>query len=290
MLETLLRTKLYIPPLRPNLIARSRLTERLNQGLQLGHKLTLVSAPAGFGKTTLLSEWIAKCERPVAWLSLDEADNDPTRFLAYLIAALQTIAANIGEEVLPVLQSPQLPAIEGILTILLNEITAIPGNFVLVFDDYHVIDSKSIDNALTFLLTHLPSQMHLVIATREDPQLPLARLRARSHLTELRVRDLRFTLTEAAAFLNQVMGLNLSGEEIAALEARTEGWITGLLLTAVSLQGRADTTSFIQQFSSSHHYILEYLTEEVLAQMMEFVVQHKKNIKQDNIYRKVNWA
>jgi LuxR family maltose regulon positive regulatory protein len=269
MLETLLRTKLYIPPLRPNLIARSRLTERLNQGLQLGHKLTLVSAPAGFGKTTLLSEWIAKCERPVAWLSLDEADNDPTRFLAYLIAALQTIAANIGEEVLPVLQSPQLPAIEGILTILLNEITAIPGNFVLVFDDYHVIDSKSIDNALTFLLTHLPSQMHLVIATREDPQLPLARLRARSHLTELRVRDLRFTLTEAAAFLNQVMGLNLSGEEIAALEARTEGWVAGLQLAALSMQDLQDTTGFIQSFTGSHYFVLDYLLEEVLQKQPE---------------------
>ena len=181
----ILATKLYIPPPRPKIVLRPRLIERLNEGLQ--RKLTLISASAGFGKTTLVSEWIAGCERPVAWLSLDEGDNDPTRFLTYFVAALQTIAANIGAGVLGVLQAPQPPPIESILTTLLNEIATIPDNpstgsgqaFILVLDDYHIVDAKPVDNALTFLLEHLPPQMHLVIATREDPHLPLARLRAR---------------------------------------------------------------------------------------------------------------
>ena len=207
----------------------------------------------------------------VAWLSLDEGDNDPTRFLTYLVAALQTIVANIGEGVLGALQSPQPPPTESILTALLNEITTIPDNFILVLDDYHVIDSKPIDNALTFLLEHLPPQMHLVIATREDPHLPLARLRARGQLTELRAADLRFTPAEAAEFLNQVMGLNLSAEDIAALETRTEGWIAGLQLAALSMQGHQDTTSFIKSFTGSHHFVLDYLVEEVLHQQSESI-------------------
>ena len=281
----ILQTKLYIPPIRPELVSRPQLIERLNAGLPAGRKLTLVSAPAGFGKTTLVSEWVTGCLQPAAWLSLDEGDNDPTRFLAYLVAALQTlalskvetIAANIGEGVLGVLQSPQPPPTESILTALLNEITTIPNNFVLVLDDYHVIDSKpvdastSVDGALTFLLEHLPPQMHLVIATREDPNIPLARLRARGQLTELRVADLRFTPSEAAEFLNQVMGLNLSAEDIAALETRTEGWIAGLQLAAISMQGHKDATSFIRSFTGSHHFVLDYLMEEVLQQQSESV-------------------
>src|SRR5713101_2942518 len=211
----LLATKLNIPRLRPNVVLRPRLIERLNEGLH--RKLALISAPAGFGKTTLVSEWVAGCERPTAWLSLDEGENDPTRFLTYLVAALQTIAATIGEGVLGVLQSPQPPPPESILTALLNEITTLPDNFVLVLDDYHVIDAKPVDMALAFLVEHLPPQMHLVIATREDPHLPLARLRAQGQLTELRAADLRFTVSEAAEFLNQVMGLSLSAEDIAAL-------------------------------------------------------------------------
>ena len=271
MPETLLRTKLYIPPLRPNLVPRPRLIEQLNQGLHLGHKLTLISAPVGFGKTTLVSGWIADCERPVAWLSLDEGDNDPARFLAYLVAALQTVAANIGEGVLAVLQSPQPPPTELILTALLNEITTIPDSFVLVLDDYHVIDAQPVDNALTFLLEHLPPQMHLLIATREDPDLPLARLRGRGQSIELRVADLRFTSSEAAEFLNQVMGLNLSEEDIAALETRTEGWIAGLQMAALSMRGQTDTASFIKSFTGSHHFVLDYLVEEVLQQQSESV-------------------
>ncbi|HSB67446.1 MAG TPA: hypothetical protein VLD65_12790, partial [Anaerolineales bacterium] len=265
----ILATKLYIPPVRPNAVLRPRLIKRLNEGLS--GKLTLISAPAGFGKTTLVSEWIAGCGRPVAWLSLDEGDNDPARFLIYVVAALQTIVANIGQGMLGVLQAPQPPSIESVLTTLLNEIAAVKDNFILVLDDYHVIDSKPVDQALVFLLDHLPPQMHLVIASREDPNLPLARLRARGQLSELRAADLRFSPIEAAEFLNQVMGLNLSAEDIAALEARTEGWIAGLQLAAISMQGHQDATSFIESFTGSHHFVLDYLVEEVLEQQSESV-------------------
>jgi LuxR family maltose regulon positive regulatory protein len=277
MSTPILTTKLYIPPPRSKVVLRPRLIERLNEGLH--RKLTLISASAGFGKTTLVSEWIAGCGRPVAWLSLDEGDNDLTRFLIYLVTALQTIAANIGEEVLAALQSPQPPPIESILTALINEISNIPDNpstssgqgFILVLDDYHIIDSKTVDNALIFLLEHLPSQMHLVIATREDPPLPLSRLRVRNQLIELRAADLRFTSSEAAEFLNQLMGLNLSAENIASLENRTEGWIASLQLAALSMQAHQDTTSFIQSFTGSHHFVLDYLVEEVLQQQSESI-------------------
>ena len=258
----ILATKLYTPPSRLNIVLRPCLIERLTGAMHC--KLTLISAPAGFGKTTLVSEWLAGCQRPAAWLSMDEGDNDPTRFLTYLVAALRTIAANIGEEVLSALQSPQPPFTESILTALLNEITTIPDNFVLVLDDYHVIDSKPVDEDLTFLLEHLPPQMHLVIATREDPSLPLARLRARGQLTELRAADLRFAPAEVAEFLNRVMGLNLSDGDVAALESRTEGWIAGLQMAALSMQGHPDASSFIQAFTGSHRFVLDYLLEEVL--------------------------
>src|SRR5215831_8505168 len=173
MSTPILATKLYIPPPRPNVVSRPRLLERLNEGLH--RNVTLISAPAGFGKTTLVSQWLAGGSRPAAWLSLDDQENDPIRFLAYLVAALQTIAAHIGEGVLGLLQSSQPPPTEAILTALLNEITALPDNFVLVLDDYHVLDAQAIDQALTYLVEHLPPQMHLIIATREDPDLPLAR-------------------------------------------------------------------------------------------------------------------
>lgn len=265
----ILATKLFIPPPRPQFVPRLHLIERLNAGLH--HKLTLISAAAGFGKTTLVSEWVVGSQRPTAWLSLDESDSDPPRFLSYLIAAVQTIAPTIGAGVLTVLQAPQPPPVDVLLTALLNEIASIPQPFALVLDDYHVLDSQPIDQALTFLLKHLPPQMHLVIATREDPMLPLAQLRARGQLTELRVSDLRFTHAEAAGFLNQVMQLNLSAEAIAALEKRTEGWIAGLQLAALSMQGHQDTASFIQSFTGSHHFVLDYLAEEVLQQQPESV-------------------
>jgi LuxR family maltose regulon positive regulatory protein len=245
-------------------------------------KLILISAPAGFGKTTLVSEWVqamggATLPTAIAWLSLDESDNDPTRFLAYFVAALQTIEARqepvglIGKGALSVLQSPQPPPAEAILTTLINEIATLPNRIVLVLDDYHVIDAKPVDSALAFLLEHLPPQMHLVIATREDPHLPLARLRSRGQLTELRAADLRFTLAEAAEFLNQVMGLDLSTEDIAALETRTEGWIAGLQLAAISIRGRDDAVSLIKSFTGSHRFVLDYLIEEVLDQQPQSV-------------------
>src|SRR5947209_2079491 len=267
MPTSILATKLYLPRLRPNVVSRPRLIERLNEGLH--RKLTLIAAPAGFGKTTLVSAWVAGCDRQVAWLSLDAGENDPRLFLTYLVAALPRVAATIEEGVLGTLQSSQPPPPEAILTALLNEITTLPDHFVLVLDDYHVIDAKAVDRALAFLVEHLPPQMHLVIATREDPHLPLARLRARGHLTELRAADLRFTASEAAAFLNQVMGLSLSAEDIAALEDRTEGWIAGLQLAALSMQGHQDVPGFIRAFAGDHRYIVDYLVEEVLQRQPE---------------------
>jgi LuxR family maltose regulon positive regulatory protein len=280
----LLGTKLHIPRIRSERVARPRLIERLDAGLD--RKLTLVSAPAGFGKTTLLSEWAqaldgtsssgaalgaASPPRAVAWLSLDESDNEPTRFLAYLIAALQTVESDVGKRALSILRSPQPPPAEAVLTSLINEIAAIPDRILLVLDDYHVIEAPAIHNILTFLVVHLPPQIHMVIATRIDPVVPLARLRARGQLTELRATDLRFSPSEAAEFLNRVMGLDLSAEDIATLEARTEGWIAGLQLAAISVRGQEDATSFIKSFSGSHRLVLDYLIEEVLEQQSEDV-------------------
>jgi LuxR family maltose regulon positive regulatory protein len=280
MPETLLRTKLFVLPLRPNLVPRPQLIEQLNQSLRLGHKFTLVSAPAGFGKTTLVSEWIAANERPAAWLSLDEGDNDPARFLAYLIAALQTLTANIGAGLLAVLQSPQPPPIDTILTALLNEITTIQDNFVLVLDDYHIIESQAVDIALTFFLDHLPPQLHLVIVSRIDPSIPLSRSRASGRMTEIREDDLRFSLDEINTFLDKVMDLNLSAEKVAALQTRTEGWIAGLQLAALSMQGlkRNDQIAdFINRFTGSDRFIQDYLADEVLRQRprgtKEFLMQ-----------------
>ena len=269
MSTPILATKLYLPPPRPEVVLRPRLIEHLNEGLN--RRLALICAPAGFGKTTLLSEWLAAGEPPAAWLSLDEGDNDPTRFLAYLVAALRTVAPDIGEGVLGMLQSPQSPPTESILTALLNEIATIPDEFVLVLDDYHAVDARPVDDALAFLLDHLPPQVHLVIATREDPNLPVARLRVRGQLSELRAADLRFTPTEVGEFLKEVMSLSLSAEDIAALETRTEGWIAGLQLAAISMQGRKDATSFIESFTGSHHFVLDYLVEEVLGRQSESV-------------------
>ena len=271
MATQILATKLYIPPPRSRIVSRPRLFGQLSD--ILNHKLTLISAPAGFGKTTLVSEWIACCGKSVAWLSLDEGDNNLTRFLMYLISALQTIAPNSGEGVLRVLHASesQQPPIESMLATWINEITAIPDNFIFVLDDYHLIDSKDVDNALAFLIEYLPPQMHLVIATREDPNLPLARLRVRDQLTELRAADLRFTPSEAVEFLNQMMGLNLSAEDIATLETRTEGWIAGLQLAALSMQGHQDAASFIKSFTGGHHFVLDYLVEEVLGRQSESV-------------------
>lgn len=282
MLETPLRTKLFIPPLRPNLVERSRLVERLHDGIQLGHKLTLISAPAGFGKTTLASEWIhslqtdgaVECDHQIAWLSLDEDDSNPTRFLVYFITALNQAEGEdvaFGESMLSMLDSPQSPPVEDVLVALINGISTVAHRVVVVLDDYHLIDSTPVDDTLTFLLDYQPPQMHLVIVTRSDPDLPLARLRAHGQLTELRAADLRFTSAETAAFLNKVMDLNLSAGDIAALESRTEGWIAGLQLTAISMKGRDDAATFIESFTGSHHFIVEYLLEDVLNQQPQRV-------------------
>jgi LuxR family transcriptional regulator, maltose regulon positive regulatory protein len=268
-MTSILASKLYLPRLRPNVVSRPHLIERLSAGLY--RKLTLISAPAGFGKTTLVSEWINGSGQAAAWLSLDEGDNDPIRSLTYLVGALQTISPSVGEGILRALQSSQPPPPNAILAALLNEMTTIPSQFILVLDDYHVIETRAVDQILSTLIQYLPPQMHLVIVTREDPQLPLARLRAQGQLTEMRAVDLRFTPAEATEFLTQVMGLTLSGQDVAALERRTEGWIAGLQLAAISLQGHDDAAGFIQSFTGSHQYVLDFLMEEVLHQQPEHI-------------------
>ena len=282
MAAPILATKLYVPQPRLGAVPRAVLLERLNAGLRqsgsFARKLTLISAPAGFGKTALLAEWAAGFGRidpklRVAWLSLDERDGDPARFLAYLAAALLTVAPDLDAGVLPSHRAPQPPQLEPILTALLNEIAALPSLVVLVLDDYHLLDSPPVDQALAFLVEHLPAQLHIAIATREDPGFPLARLRGRGQLVELRAADLRFTPAEAAEFLNQAMSLELPAEDVAALEERTEGWIAGLQLAALALQGTpppaagaasADRARFIASFTGGHRFVLDYLLQEVL--------------------------
>ena len=240
----LLETKLYVPRSRRGLVPRPRLSERLDRGT--ASKLMLVSAPAGFGKTTLLTEWLAAGpaapagERLAAWLSLDRGDNDPASFWTYVIAALRTVASGVGESALALLQAPQPPPIETVLTALLNDLGATADDIVLVLDDYHVIDARDVQDGMAFLLDHLPPWLHVVIASRADPALPLARWRARGELVEIRAAELRFTPDEAAAYLNEMMGLQLTAQDVAALEGRTEGWIAALQLAALSMQGRDD--------------------------------------------------
>jgi LuxR family maltose regulon positive regulatory protein len=263
MQAPLLTTKLYIPPPRPTLVPREHLIERLDDGLRLGHKLTLVSAPAGFGKTTLISAWARGCGRPVAWLSLDEGDDDPARFLTYLAAALRSVGVEIEE-------GASTDPVEAFLTVLINQVSAV-APFMLVLDDYHLVTAQPVHDALAFFLDHMPDNVHLAIVTRADPPLPVARLRGRGQLTELRLADLRFTPGEAAEFLGRVMGLRLSGDDVAALASRTEGWIAGLQMAALSLQGKKDASRFVAAFTGSNRYILDYLLEEVLRRESERV-------------------
>ena len=266
----ILATKLYIPPSRRRVVLRPRLVERLDEGLAAGHRLTLVSAPAGFGKTTLVSDWVAGCGRP-AGVAVARRRRQRPQPLPDLPGRGPADGGardrGRGADRPPVAAARHRP--KSTLTALLNDIAAIPNDVVLVLDDYHVLDARPVDDALAFLVEHLPPQLHLVIATREDPALPLARLRARGQLTELRATDLRFTPSEAAEFLNQVMGLDLTADDIAALETRTEGWIAGLQLAAISLQGRDDAAGFIASFAGSHHFVLDYLVEEVLQRQPE---------------------
>ncbi len=265
MAGPLVATKLFIPRLRRSVVARPRLSERLKRGAE--SRLTLISAPAGCGKTTLLAEWLAPVaaeNRSVAWLSLDESDSQAASFWTYVIAALQTVVPGVGAGTLPLLQTAQTP-IDAVLAALLNDLNAVPDEIHLVLDDYHLADARDVQDGMAFLLEHLPPQVHLVIASRADPALPLARLRARGELVEVRAADLRFTPEEAAAYLNEVMGLALTAQDVAALEARTEGWIAALQLAALSMQGRDDVAAFIAGFAGDDRYIVDYLAEEVLG-------------------------
>jgi len=277
IMEHFITTKLFVPPVQEQLVRRPRLIQQLNNGLH--RKLTLISAPAGFGKTTLVSEWVEQLRledpdkgRRIAWLSLDENDNELTRFLSYFIHSLKQVdemESSMGESALAMLQSRQAPSIEVVLTSLINELVDIPNEIILILDDYHVIEAPAIDDALTFFLGHLPSKLHLVITSRIDPSLPLPRLRARGQVTELRAADLRFTLDETAEFFQHISGLELSVSDIAALENRTEGWIAGLQLAALSMQGRKDISGFIHSFTGDHRYIVDYLVEEVLQRQSD---------------------
>lgn len=257
-----LTTKLYLQPARQTLVDRPVLLEQLRDGLR--GKLTLVSAPAGFGKTSLVAAWQKDCEIPLAWVSLDEEDNEPLRFLDYLIGALQMVDTDLGDESAELLSRSSTPPIKVVLTSLLNEINAYDKEFVLAFDDYHVIHEHGIHDALSYLIERLAPHAHALIATRSDPPFPLGRLRARGELKELRASDLRFDNTEAAAFLNEVMSLELTPEDVSALEDRTEGWIAGLQLSALSLQGRANRSELVKDFAGDNRFVLDYLLEEVL--------------------------
>ncbi|WP_406079185.1 LuxR C-terminal-related transcriptional regulator [Micromonospora sp. NBC_00858] len=270
MASPLVETKLYIPKLRHSLVARQRLSERLSRGAE--SRLTLISAPAGFGKTTLLSAWLASGaeQRSVAWLSLEESDSQPGLFWTYVITALQNVVPGVGAGALPLLQSAQTP-IETVLATLLNELSAVPNEIHLVLDDYHLVDGPDVETGMVFLLEHLPPHVHLVISSRADPALPLARLRARGELVEVRAAELRFTLDEVTDYLNEVIGLNLTANDIAALEGRTEGWIAALQLAALSMQGRADVAGFIAGFAGDDRYIVDYLVEEVLRRQSDHV-------------------
>jgi LuxR family maltose regulon positive regulatory protein len=271
MQAPLLTYKYRMPSSRPNIVLRQRLYEQLDEGMR--GKITLVSAPPGFGKTTLISEWASGCGHPVAWLSLDDGDNDPAGFLTCLIAALSTVAANIGEEVLGALQAyPSLP-IEPVITVLIHEMAAVSHPFLLVLDDYHVIRAETVNRALELLVEHLPPQAHVVICTREDPKLPLAKLRVRGQLTELRGANLRFDLKEASRFLNETMALKLTPEQVAQLETTTEGWVAGLQLAAISLRAHPDTDGFVKSFTGSHKFVLDYLVEEIVQRQSESVQQ-----------------
>ena len=271
----LLKTKLYIPTAPDSRVERSHLLARLDDVKKKA--LTIVSAPAGFGKTTLLAEWVAQTSLPVAWLSLDNGDNDPYRFLSYLIAALGSIHEEVGLEAQQIMRSSQPAPPHVLLASLLNDLGKVAEPYVLVIDDYQFIIEHAVHEATAYLLDHIPSNMHIVIATRADPPLQLGRMRAHGQILELRTQDLRFTSEEVTEFLNAVMWLGLSMDDIEALESRTEGWVVGLKMAALSLQGHANVSEFIQAFSGSHRYVLDYLLDEVLwrqpAHVQDFLLE-----------------
>ncbi len=262
----LLVTKLYIPPARSDLVARPHLIKQLDEALSGPHKLILLSAPAGFGKTTLVAEWLWHLDQPAAWLSLDQDDNDPAHFWRYVIAALQTKDELLGRTMQAALEGPQVPSLKPLITSLINDLVTLPLPLILVLDDYHLIDNDTIHDSLNFFLDHLPPRMRLVITTRADPPLALSRRRGQAQILETRTADLRFSLAEASTFLNAVNDLNLSAEDVHILEQRTEGWIVGLQLAALSLRQQADRHAFVKAFAGDDRYVVDYLLEEVLQQ------------------------
>jgi len=269
-----LETKLYVPQPRKGRVVRSRLSERLDRGASA--KLVLVSAPAGFGKTTLLTEWLASrasagAGASAAWLSLDAGDDDPAHFWTYVIASLRALVPSMGSTALDLLQTPEALPVQAVLTTLINDLAAVNDDVVLVLDDYHVIESREVHEAMAFLLDHLPPRLLVVIASRADPPLPLARLRARGELVEVRAADLRFTAEETGFYLNDAMGLQLTTTEVAALEGRTEGWIAALQLAALSMEGREDAADFIAGFAGDDRYVVDYLVEEVVQRQSKEV-------------------
>jgi LuxR family maltose regulon positive regulatory protein len=261
----ILKTKLYIPRPHRQIVARSTLTDRIDESIRSNHRLILISAPAGFGKSTLLSEWAAQTHSDVSWYSLDEGDNDRTRFLTYLIASLQRLKPNIGASALRMQQSPQPPPLEDVLTSLINDLLNWDDHVSIVLDDYHLIVDADIHRALEFMLDHIPPYVHFIIASRSEPPLSIARLRVRNTYSEVNEKDLRFQAVEASDYLNSVMGLDLSSDELNLLESKTEGWIAGLQMAAISIQSQKDKSHFIRTLSGTNRFILDYLIEEVLG-------------------------
>jgi len=260
--DILLATKLRVPRSRPDILVRPRLLDRVEEAA--ARELLLVSAPAGFGKSTLLAEWARATNRPVGWVSLDSDDNDQVRLWRYLLAAVEQVHPGLQERVLPLLDTPDQPTPEAVVTAIVNELTASPSEFAVVLDDYHVIESPPLQTSIAFLLERLPPGMHVVIAGGSDPPLPLGRMRGRGQLAEVRAEDLRFTREEAVALLREIWGLELPEQSVAVLEERTEGWVTGLQLAALSLRAGSDPADLIRGFSGGHRYVLDYLTGEVL--------------------------
>ena len=296
MSSILLQTKLFKPHTPPAIVHRAHLLQKLDSGLQQNslfvRKLTLVSASAGFGKTTLVATWLKSMgSAQTAWLSLDALDNDAGRFLTYVVAALNTIpewhASGLGDDILSMLQSPQAPPVAVIQAMLVNGLTAVSTPTTLVLDDYHLIHAQPIHDLLTFLLEQMPSTFHLVIISRADPPLPLPRLRVRREMLEIREKDLRFTEAETAVLLNDKAQLNLTPPDVAALSHRTEGWIAGLQLATLSMQEVSDKTAFINAFTGNHHYVLDYLMEEVLQQQS---VERQHFLLKTSILHRLNGA
>ncbi len=279
----LLNTKITAPPIRTAHVQRIELINKLNR--LTDYRLALIVAPAGYGKTALVAEWIVQTSMRTVWFSVDAGDNDPVRFWDYIIAAIKTVSPAIGEQTLTLLHEPQPLPIETILSSLINELSNLPDVLTLVLDDYHTIESPAIHDGVAFLVEHMPSRMHLIITTRTDPPLPLARMRVRSQLLELRSADLRFSQQQIADFFTDVMGLKLTSDEVMALDTRVEGWIAGLQLAGLALQGKTDKAGFIASFAGDHHYVLDYLGDEILDRQPEAIQQF---LMQTSILERLN--